>query len=297
MVSAKTSYVQSLMPFNGRKTDDFFLKLLLRPLPLLVLQPAFLWACLIQGAMIGWTVFIGVILAEFFLGYPLWWDEVQTGYAYTGAFVGALVGFVIAGALADWSARWMTRMNKGVYEPEFRIVLVIPQLVLGCMGLYGWGITIDGLNKNVYHPAVPLFFFGCEVAAMVIGAVASSLYIVDAYRDLAIEGFTCMIIFKNFFSFALTFKAYEWLVENQTRATPLFNALGSVQLVICLLSIPLCKLLAPVSRSLPVSRNLTPLSRCLRQAHPQLLLPPRPAPDVWSEVRVCRGDELFVCHD
>lgn len=59
--------------------------------------------------------------------------------------------------------------------------------------------------------------------------------------DLAIEGFTCMIIFKNFFSFGLTFKAYDWLVENQTKATPIFNALGSIQLVICLSSIPLCK--------------------------------------------------------
>ena len=50
-----------------------------------------------------------------------------------------------------------------------------------------------------------------------------------------------MIIFKNMFSFALTFKAYEWLIENNTRATPLFNALGSVQLAICLTSIPMCK--------------------------------------------------------
>jgi len=48
-----------------------------------------------------------------------------------------------------------------------------------------------------------------------------------------------MIIFKNFFSFALTFKAYDWLVLNETHARPVFNALGSVQLVICLLSIPL----------------------------------------------------------
>lgn len=59
--------------------------------------------------------------------------------------------------------------------------------------------------------------------------------------DLAIEGFTCTIIFKNMFSFALTFKAYEWLVTNGTRATPVFNALGAVQVVVCALSIPMCK--------------------------------------------------------
>ncbi len=238
-VPQKMSYWQSLALFNGRKSDENFFKLLLRPFPLF-LQPAFLWASIAQGALIGWTVFIGVIMAEFFLGYPLWFDEVKTGYAYTGAFVGALLGFAISGVLADWSAKALTRWNNGIYEPEFRLVLVIPQLVFGVMGLYGFGITIDGMMKLKYHFAVPLVFFGFEVCGMVIGAVASSLYIVDAYRDLAIEGFTCMIIFKNFFSYGLTYKAYDWLVENGTKATPVFNALGSVQLVICLLAIPMC---------------------------------------------------------
>jgi hypothetical protein len=180
----KVTWVQSLMPFNGRKTDDRFLTLLLRPFPLF-LQPAFFWGCLIQGTMIGWTVFIGVILAQFFLGYPLWWTEVDTGYAYTGAFIGAIMGFVISGLLADWSAKVMTRWNNGVYEPEFRIILVIPQLIFGVMGLYGWGITADGVMKNKYGEngwVVPLMFFAFEVCGMVIGAVASSLYIVDAYR-------------------------------------------------------------------------------------------------------------------
>lgn len=254
----KTTWRESLALFNGRKTDESFWKLLLRPFPLF-LQPAFLWACLIQGLLIGWTVFIGVIMAQLFLSTPLWWTEVQTGYAYTAAFIGAIIGFVIAGALSDWSARYMTKLNGGIYEPEFRIVLVIPQMILGCAGLFGYGITVDGLLYEKYHYAVPLTFFALEVAGMVIGAVASSLYIVDAYRkyprvhdhtgtdlglgDLAIEGFTCMIIFKNIFSFALTFKAFEWLITNRSKAAPMFNALGIVQIVVCLSSIPLCKLM------------------------------------------------------
>ncbi|KAF3767155.1 MFS general substrate transporter [Cryphonectria parasitica EP155] len=232
------NYWKSIALFNGRKTDEAIWKLALRPFPLF-LQPAFLWACLIQGTLIGWTVFIGVILGAYFIGYPLWWNEVKTGYAYVGPFVGALLGFIIAGLLSDWSARAMTRWNKGVYEPEFRILLVIPQLVFGVMGVFGWGITVDGLLDGKWSYVVPLMFFGFEVCGMVIGAVASSLYIVDAYRDLAIEGFTCMIIFKNMFAFGLTFKAYDWLIINGTKATPVFNALGAVQVVICMLSVPM----------------------------------------------------------
>ena len=58
----KDSFARSLLPFNGRKTDESFIKLVLRPLPLFV-HPAIFWACLIQGALIGWTVMIGVVLA------------------------------------------------------------------------------------------------------------------------------------------------------------------------------------------------------------------------------------------
>jgi MFS family permease len=132
--------------------------------------------------MIGWTVFIGIILAAVFLGPPLFWDEVNTGYAYTGAFIGAVIGFLIAGALADWSAKFLTRKNNSVYEPEFRIILVIPQLVFGCTGLYLFGVTASRLED--YSWVLPVFAFGLEVGGMVIGAVAASLYIVDAHSKI-----------------------------------------------------------------------------------------------------------------
>ncbi|KAI0526126.1 major facilitator superfamily transporter [Xylaria bambusicola] len=232
----KKTFAERLALFDGRKTDENFLKLLFRPLPLFA-QPAFLWAALIQGTMIGWTVFIGVILAAIFLGPPLFWGEVQTGYAYTGPFLGALLGFFTAGVFADWSAKALTRLNGGIYEPEFRLVLVIPQLVFATLGLFGFAVTAQGTLESQFHWVVPIVFFGFEVAGTVIGAVASSLYIVDAYRDLAIEGFTCLIIFKNLFSFGLTFKAYDWLVRGGIREV--FFAIGAVQIVVCFLSVPM----------------------------------------------------------
>ncbi len=179
-IPQKVSFARSLLPFNGRKTDENFFKLLLRPFPLF-LHPAILWACLIQGTLIGWTVLIGVVLAAIFLGPPLFFDEVKTGYMYTGPFIGAILGFVLAGLLSDWSTKLMIRRNKGVYEPEFRIVLVIAQLVFGCAGLYGFGIT--GNNVARYGWFLPDFFFALEVTGMVLGAVASALYIVDAHRE------------------------------------------------------------------------------------------------------------------
>lgn len=222
--------------FNGRKTNESFWKLLIRPLPLFF-HPGILWACLIQGTLIGWTVLIGVILAAVTILPPLSFSEVEVGYLYTGAFIGAILGFVLAGILSDSSAKWLTKRNAGVYEPEFRLLLVVPQLVFGCAGLYGFGITSADIAR--YGWFWPDFFFALEVMGMVLGAVASALYIVDAHREIAVEGFTCLLIFKNLFSFGLTFSAFGWFADGGIK--PVFMAIASVQVVVCFLSVPMCK--------------------------------------------------------
>ncbi|KAJ4340446.1 hypothetical protein N0V87_002430 [Didymella glomerata] len=231
----KATFWQSIAPFNGRKTDESYIILLFRPFPLF-LHPGILWACLIQGVMIGFTVLIGVTLAAIFLGPPLWFGELETGYMYTGAFIGAILGFALTGLLSDWSARVLTRWNGGTYEPEFRMVLVLPQMILGGAGLFGFGWTTK--EPKVYGWLWPDFFFALVVMGMVCGAVASALYIVDAHRDMSIEGFTCLLVFKNVFSFGLTFKGFDWLVKSGN-TKHMFVALGSVQVAVCALTIPM----------------------------------------------------------
>jgi hypothetical protein len=147
---------------------------------------------LIQGVLIGWTVFIGVVLAAIFLGPPLWFNEVQTGYLYTGAFIGAILGLIFSGALSDWSANLMIKLNKGRYEPEFRILLVIPQLVFSGIGLYGFAFVAGDVTRYGWLTADVFFMF--VLIGMVMGAVASALYIVDAHREFvtAPEFFSCV---------------------------------------------------------------------------------------------------------
>ena len=231
----RSTFTQRLALFNGRKTDENPIELLLRPFALLI-HPAIIWGMITQGAMIGWTVMIGVVLGIAFMGPPLWFNEMKTGYVYTGAFVGAALGFVLSGLFSDWSARLLSRRNAGVYEPEFRILLVVPQSLIGVIGIFGFGLATDNVGK--YGVYLASFFFGMEVMGMVLGATASALYLVDAHRDIAIESFTCLLLFKNFFSFGLTWKAVDWV--GQLGVWKLFWIIGVVQIAVCLLSLPMC---------------------------------------------------------
>jgi hypothetical protein len=71
--------------------------------------------------------------------------------------------------------------------------------------------------------------------------MSRSLLTFPALGQIAVEAFTCMLIFKNVFSFVLTFFAYNWLVVKDGSRVP-FLAIGSIQMGICLLAIPMCKL-------------------------------------------------------
>ena len=57
--------------------------------------------------------------------------------------------------------------------------------------------------------------------------------------EIAVEAFTCLLIFKNVFSFGLTYGAYNWIVA--AGIAKVFYIIASVQVGICLLSIPMCK--------------------------------------------------------
>lgn len=55
------SLAKRMRLFNGRYTNESPFKIFLRPIVLLV-HPAIIWGMLTQGALIGWTVMIGVVL-------------------------------------------------------------------------------------------------------------------------------------------------------------------------------------------------------------------------------------------
>lgn len=148
----------------------------------------------------------------------------------------------------------MIRWNNGKYEPEFRIILVFPQLLSAASGCTAHGLLRTPGGMDGCRRWCSLFV----LIGMAIGAVASALYVVDAHRmsflplssyksshvnitqgQIASEVFTCLLVFKNFFSFFLTYFAYDWLVEAGARKGFLITA--SIQVGVCLLSIPMCR--------------------------------------------------------
>ena len=48
----------------------------------------------------------------------------------------------VTGPLNDWGVVWMSKRNRGIYEPEFRLVFMISML-FGVFGYVGWAVGND----------------------------------------------------------------------------------------------------------------------------------------------------------
>ncbi|PUU77106.1 major facilitator superfamily domain-containing protein [Tuber borchii] len=228
----RKTWVQELRVYNGRFSDESFFKLIFAPFALF-LYPATLWAFSFQGTFITWGIAVSVVLAQMFAGPPTNFGPEKLGYMYTAPFIGALSAYFFGASVSDWSAKWMARKNNNIYEPEFRILLVIPVAFFGLPGLYAYGHVAD----MHLHWIFPSILYGLLTFAVVVSCTATFSYILDAHRDIAVEMMVSMLLLKNFFAFGCTYFLVDW-VDNDGPAR-VFDILGAIQTAVCVLSIPM----------------------------------------------------------
>ncbi|OLL23392.1 Protein HOL1, partial [Neolecta irregularis DAH-3] len=103
--------------------------------------------------------------------------------------------------------------------------------------IFGFGLA----SARGYSTTVGGIFFGFIAFGLIFAATASSAYIVDGYRSLNVEGFICLLMFKNFFGFFLTQKVADWIMSTPVDQldTKMFNIIGVIQVFVCLTCIPM----------------------------------------------------------
>jgi MFS family permease len=169
---------------SGRKyTEAPFWKILIRPV-VIFWYPAVTWAFLIYGVSLTWIVVFSVVNAQIFTVPPYNFSVSQTGLISLSPFIFTILGEVISGPLNDWFCLYLTKKNRGIYEPEFRLVLMGPVLILGITGFFGFGATVHYQT----HWIGPVLTFGLANMATAFESGCVFGYVIDSYEDLAEEG-------------------------------------------------------------------------------------------------------------
>ncbi|KAM0544006.1 hypothetical protein ACHAPJ_012031 [Fusarium lateritium] len=228
------SFVQHLKPFNGRLNRDNWFKVMLRPFILLA-YPAVLWSAIVYSCSIGWLIVLSETMAMIYRNPERYnFTALQTGLVYISPFIGAVLGTGVAGKVSDIFVRAMARRNGGLYEPEYRLIMVIPILISTCIGLIGFGWSAEEHDDWI----VPTVFFGIVSFGCSLGSTTSITFCVDSYRQYAGEALVTLNFTKNI-AHGLVFSLFvsHWLEKDGPKTVYIW--IGVIQVIVCLFSVPM----------------------------------------------------------
>ncbi|KAL1898599.1 hypothetical protein Sste5346_003503 [Sporothrix stenoceras] len=203
------SYRASLKVYNGRFTDDSLIISILSPFSVYML-PAVAWAAYGYGCSIAFSASFSLSLSAIFGTAPYNFTTAQIGLTVLASFVGGSLGNILPGPILDWLVTYMARKNHGVYEPEFRNVLLVPAFVLGLGGFWGFGLSLH----YKCHWMAPVFFYGLATFAGAIVSLVSNAYLLDCHRLAAQEGYAAVTFGRAVFSFIMTFVISDWIARD-----------------------------------------------------------------------------------
>lgn len=227
----KITYWQSLRIFSGRYSYAPMFKIFTRPV-ILFFYPAVTWGFLIYGTTLTWIVVFSVVNGVIFVAEPYNFSVSQVGLISLSPFILTLLGEVISGPLNDWICVYLTKKNKGIYEPEFRLVLITVVIVLGTVGFFGFGATVHYQT----HWSGPVLTFGLANMSLAFASTCVFGYVIDSYPKLNEEAFVA-INARNLLTFGLTYFVNTWLARDGP--LEVFCILGGLFLFVCFLTLPL----------------------------------------------------------
>ncbi|EMC93683.1 hypothetical protein BAUCODRAFT_76266 [Baudoinia panamericana UAMH 10762] len=225
------TYLQQLRPITLPSKRPNLLALMLRPF-ICFMYPAVFWGFSVGGLWSAWTVGMSIVEAQIFAGPPNLFSPVKLGYLFVFPFVFIVIGCIVGFLLSDWFPKWAAKRNNGIFEPEFRLILLIPVLLVGIPGIFGFGTYASGRHV---HWAAASALQGLIGFASILAAGVSFNYVLDCHRAQSVEVTVALIMLRNFFWFGSSYFLPTWLAS--AGVSTVWYIVGGLQLGITLLSI------------------------------------------------------------
>lgn len=231
-VPPRKPFIRRLAPAGGIYSEDNLIRLVMAPFLALSNIAAF-WVIVMSGLIVAWYVGVSFIMAQWFSPPPYNYTAADVGYLSVGPAVGGLLASLFMSTISDPLIKFCVKRNKGIYEPEFRLFPMIFCLVFTVLGLalYGYGL------QQYWNPPVTAVIHAIMLFGILIGAIASSAYILDAFRDLSNEVFIMAMAFKNFFFYGMSYYVNNWIVVGGP--VQMFGVMAGISAFVILLGLPM----------------------------------------------------------
>jgi hypothetical protein len=135
-----------------------------------------------------------------------------------------LGGNLTAGYTANFTIQWMTKHNNGVYEPEFRLVLMTVAATLSTVAYVGFGFSV-AWGATLY---IPMLSWDSDVAMLT--------YVMGCHPSHAAQALVTLFI-KALLSLVISNFVNSWF--QQSGAKVVFITVAIINLGVSTISIPM----------------------------------------------------------
>lgn len=231
-VIQKKSFMKELHLFSGRHTKDKWWMVFLRPF-VLFFYPHVCFGAFFYAFAVVWLIMISEVISEIFTHPPYGYSKLSVGLFYLSPFIGGSLGSAVAGKASDMVVRYLVKRNNGIYEPELRLLMVIPSVLTTCIGLMGFGWASQ--VRDTW--AGPIILFGVLAFGSSLSSTTAITFTIDSYKMFAGECLVTLNVTKNVIGFLFSLFNNEF--NHKQGYKNAFVVFGCVEIFVGLFAIPL----------------------------------------------------------
>ena len=219
--------------YNGKISAQKWRLVLIRPF-ILYSFPHICYAAFVYSFSVVWLIVICEVIAGIFTNKETYnFTVIETGLIYISPFIGGCLGSLLGGRISDYVVRKCSKWNNGLYEPEFRLFMILPAVFTTTLGLMGFGWSAH----RVDHWIVPVVFFGVMSFGCSLASTSGITLAIDAHKSFAQEALVTFNLLKNILGFV--FSLFNNKFCDKSGYKNVFVVYGCIEIAIGLLAIPL----------------------------------------------------------
>ncbi|KAG2420000.1 hypothetical protein HFD88_004797 [Aspergillus terreus] len=173
---SKKTYKQRLALVT--KTDTPVLQHIVQPFQLLFTFPAVTYTAIMYGSLLCWFSVLATTQSTYLLNPPYNFSASGIGLFNLSTFIGTVLGSIAGGPISDWWIVRQAKLNNGIYEPEMRLWVLLPGILICPGGILIFGLCMArGIPWIVVAVGAAVFGFAFSLIADV-----SLSYLMDCYQ-------------------------------------------------------------------------------------------------------------------
>ncbi|KAF4465655.1 MFS transporter, partial [Fusarium albosuccineum] len=173
------------------------------------LFPHVLWVAVNNGIFQGIDVSIQMTYGAVLTAPPYNWPNTTVSLIQLGQLAVAAISLPLIGSLGDWGIKFAARRNKGVHEPEYRLVTIVLPLILAIIltVIYGYAVA----DPWHYHWFALVVTIDAYLFIILSASTAGTTYVIDSHPKRAGAMLVVLPLTRGLVGFGISYHTAEYI--------------------------------------------------------------------------------------